>query len=126
MRYEGSKTGIFEAFPETSGTKVRVATGQVRFHFPIPVLATFWVIFGFAATMLTLQGSVQTLKIVDFDPTYLKVQSPHFSEIFRQGLSRSYRGGGALYPSNYDFITHGRPGYSGHKAWVCPPGGGIA
>ena len=69
-----------------------VATGNARFHFPIPVLTTFWVIFGLAATMLTLQVLVQTSKIVDFDPTYLKVQIPHFSENFRQGLSRSYRG----------------------------------
>jgi len=58
LRYEGSKSGIFEAFSETR-TKVHVATGQARFHFPIPVLTTFWVVFGIAATMLTLQGPVQ-------------------------------------------------------------------
>ena len=70
MRYEGSKLGIFGAFPETQRTKVWVATGQLCFPFPIPVLTSFWVIFGFAATMLTPQGSVQTLKIVDFVRKY--------------------------------------------------------
>ena len=97
MRYEGSKSGIFEAFPETRRTKVRLATGQARFHFPIPVLTTFLVTFGFAATMLALQGSVQTSKIVDFDPKYLKVQIYHFSEIFRVKL-KFWMGGRVPHP----------------------------
>ena len=67
LRYEGSKSGIFETLPETQGTKVWAAASQVRFPFPIPVLTTFLVIFGFAGTMLTLQGSDQTPKMADFD-----------------------------------------------------------
>ena len=52
----------------------------MRCPFPIPVLTTFLVIFGFATTVLTLQGLDQTSKMVDFDSVYPKVQIPHFSE----------------------------------------------
>ena len=99
LRYEGSKSGIFEVFPETQGTKVCVATGQVRFHFPIPVLTTFLVIFGFAATMLT----------PDFDSKYLKVQIPHFSEIFRL-KQKFWMGGGQGTPPLFLKLYHMSPG----------------
>ena len=86
---------IFEAFTETRRTKVWVATSQESF--PILVLTTFLVIFGFTATMLTPSGSVQTLKIVDFDPKYLKVQIPIFQKFF--GSDENFgKGGGAGYP----------------------------
>ena len=47
---------------------------------PDPGFDHFLVVFEFAAAMLTPTGSVQTLKIVDFDPIYPKVQIPHFSK----------------------------------------------
>ena len=79
MSYEGLKLGIFGAFPETQRNKVWVATGQLCFPFPIPVLPSFWVIFGFAGTALNLKGSDQTSKMVDFDPVHPKVYIPIFS-----------------------------------------------
>ena len=88
LRYEGSKSGIFEAFPETQGTKVWVATGKVRCPFPIPVLTTFLVIFRFAVTLLALQRSDQTSKMADFDSVYPKVQIPHFSE--KNGSNKNF------------------------------------
>ena len=43
LRYEGSKSGIFEAFPETPRTTVWVALpGQVYFPFPNTVLTIFF------------------------------------------------------------------------------------
>ena len=50
--------------------------------------------FGDFWTMLTPpQRPVQTLKIFDFDPIYLKVQIPHFSENFRL-KQKFWMGGG--------------------------------
>ena len=81
LRYAGSKSGIFEAFRETQGTKVWVATGKVRCPFPIPVLTTFLVIFRFAVTLLALQRSDQTSKMADFDSVYPN-KSPIFQKFF--------------------------------------------
>ena len=88
LRYEGSKSGILETCSATKRSKVWLASDQVCFTIPNLVLTTFLVIFGFAATR-----SVQTSKMVDFDPKYLKIQIPHFSEFFWLNQKCWMRGG---------------------------------
>ena len=64
-----------------------------------PVLGPFLARFSVRGHHPDPQGSAQTPKMADFDPKYLKVLIPHFSEIF--WLKQKFWMGGARVPPPY-------------------------
>ena len=77
-----------------------------------PVLGPFLARFSIRGTTRIFWGSVQTSKMVNFDPKYLKVQIPHCSENFRIG-------GGATIPPNCEIVSYDTISEMGGVP--CPP-----